>query len=70
LPFERKYFEYQGVIFRLAASLEILADQTPDLLWLAATVSISGDRVLKQHMDVDCSVSSGLSSSAGGVYLF
>jgi hypothetical protein len=41
------------------AGLEILADKTPDLLGLAATVSISGDRLLKKHMDVGCSVSSG-----------
>jgi hypothetical protein len=39
--------------------LEVLAEKTPDLLWLAAVVSISGDRLLKQHMDVDCSASSG-----------
>ena len=44
LPFERKYFECQGVIFRLAPSLEILADQIPDFLWLAATVRFIGSQ--------------------------
>jgi hypothetical protein len=38
LPFERSHFYCQRLISRLVASLEILADQTPDLLWLAATV--------------------------------
>jgi hypothetical protein len=40
-------------------SLEILAEKTPDFLGLAATVLISGDRLLKQHMDVGRSVSIG-----------
>ena len=40
-------------------SLEILAEKTPDFLGLAAAVLISGDRLLKQHMDVGRSVSIG-----------
>ena len=58
-PFGCKYFECHRLIFRLVVSLEILAEKTPDFLGLAATVSISGDRLLKQHMDVSCSVSIG-----------
>jgi hypothetical protein len=52
LPFERMYFYCQQLIPRLAAGLGILADQTPDLLWLAATALPTGSRVLLQHMDV------------------
>jgi hypothetical protein len=37
-PFERSHFYCQRLISRFVASLEILADQTPDLLGLAATV--------------------------------
>ena len=58
-PFERKYFECHRLISRLVGSLEILAEKTPDFLGLAATVSISGDRLLKQHMNASCSVSIG-----------
>jgi hypothetical protein len=58
-PFRCKYFECHRLISRLVGSLEILAEKTPDFLGLAATLLISGDRLLKQHMDVARSVSIG-----------
>jgi hypothetical protein len=51
------------------ASLEILADQTPDLLGLAAAVLISGDRVLKPPPYVDCSASFKRVKFIGGCFL-
>ena len=70
LPFECSHFYCQRLIPRLATGLGILADQTPDLLGLAATVLPSGGRVLLQHMDVGSSVSIELSSSAGVLCLY